>query len=159
MLAAEMKNGLRQVEKVLDDYYADGSKRPTLTQIDPVLHQLQGAVAILDQEDAMRAALHVKEAVRAGIGRRQSGTGSGIAAEHRPEHRRAGLLRRHAGQEFRGRQGPLLVRQERRHAARSPVRKAERRNRVRTGTGDRGSGAGRPSPARGAGTVARDGRA
>ena len=65
VLAAEMKNGLRQVEKVLDDYYADGSKRPTLTQIDPVLHQLQGAVAILDQEDAMRAALHVKEAVRA----------------------------------------------------------------------------------------------
>ncbi|MES2016098.1 MAG: Hpt domain-containing protein [Pseudomonadota bacterium] len=65
VLAAEMKNGLRQVEKVLDDYYADGSKRPTLSQIDPVLHQLQGAVAILDQEDAMRAALHVKEAVRA----------------------------------------------------------------------------------------------
>jgi len=65
VLAAEMKNGLRQVEKVLDDYYADGSKRPTLTQIDPVLHQLQGAVAILDQDDAMRAALHVKEAVRA----------------------------------------------------------------------------------------------
>ncbi|MES2318550.1 MAG: Hpt domain-containing protein [Pseudomonadota bacterium] len=65
VLASEMKNGLRQVEKVLDDYYADGSKRPTLSQIDPVLHQLQGAVAILDQEDAMRAALHVKEAVRA----------------------------------------------------------------------------------------------
>ena len=65
VLAAEMKNGLRQVEKVLDDYYADNSKRPTLSQIDPVLHQLQGAVAILDQDDAMRAALHVKEAVRA----------------------------------------------------------------------------------------------
>ena len=65
VLAAEMKNGLRQVEKVLDDYYADNSKRATLSQIDPVLHQLQGAVAILDQDDAMRAALHVKEAVRA----------------------------------------------------------------------------------------------
>ncbi|MBC7686000.1 MAG: Hpt domain-containing protein, partial [Bdellovibrionales bacterium] len=65
VLAAEMKNGLRQVEKVLDDYYADHGKRPTLSQIDPVLHQLQGAVAILDQDDAMRAALHVKEAVRA----------------------------------------------------------------------------------------------
>ncbi|NHZ80051.1 response regulator [Massilia sp. CCM 8695] len=64
VLAAEMKNGLRQVEKVLDDYYSDTSKRATLAQIDPVLHQLQGAVAILDQEDAMRAALHVKDAVR-----------------------------------------------------------------------------------------------
>ncbi|MES2900440.1 MAG: Hpt domain-containing protein [Pseudomonadota bacterium] len=65
VLAAEMKNGLRQVEKVLDDYYADSSKRATLSQIDPVLHQLHGAVAMLDQEDAMRAAQHVKDAVRA----------------------------------------------------------------------------------------------
>ena len=64
VLAAEMKNGLRQVEKVLDDFYADGSKRPSLSQIGPLLHQLEGAVAILDQDDAMRAALHVKEAVR-----------------------------------------------------------------------------------------------
>ena len=64
-LASEMKNSLRQVEKVLDDYYADGSKRPSLAQIDPLLHQLQGAVAILDQDDAMRAALHVQDAVRA----------------------------------------------------------------------------------------------
>ncbi len=65
VLAGEMKAGLRQVEKVLDDYYADAAKRPTLVQIDPVLHQLQGALAILDQEQAMRAALHVKDAVRA----------------------------------------------------------------------------------------------
>jgi|GEM_PF-5720561 len=64
VLAAEMKNSLRQVEKVLDDYYADGSKRPALAQIDPLLHQLQGAVAILDLDDAMRATLHVKDAVR-----------------------------------------------------------------------------------------------
>jgi chemosensory pili system protein ChpA (sensor histidine kinase/response regulator) len=65
VLAGEMKTGLRQVEKVLDDYYADASRRPTLAQIDPVLHQLQGALAILDQDPAMRAALHVKDAVRA----------------------------------------------------------------------------------------------
>jgi chemosensory pili system protein ChpA (sensor histidine kinase/response regulator) len=64
VLAAEMKTGLRQVEKVLDDYYADATKRPALAQIDPVLHQLQGALAILDQDHAMRAALHVKDAVR-----------------------------------------------------------------------------------------------
>jgi chemosensory pili system protein ChpA (sensor histidine kinase/response regulator) len=63
VLAAEMKTGLRQVEKVLDEYYADASKRPTLSQIDPVLHQLQGALAILDQDHAMRAAQHVRQAV------------------------------------------------------------------------------------------------
>ncbi|MEO7581154.1 MAG: Hpt domain-containing protein, partial [Massilia sp.] len=63
VLAGEMKTGLRQVEKVLDDYYADHGKRAALSQIDPVLHQLQGALAILDQEHAMRAAQHVKQAV------------------------------------------------------------------------------------------------
>ncbi|WP_229414195.1 Hpt domain-containing protein, partial [Zemynaea arenosa] len=65
VLADEMKTGLRQVEKVLDDYYADASRRAGLAEIDPVLHQLQGALAILDQDDAMRAAQHVKDAVRA----------------------------------------------------------------------------------------------
>ncbi|PWF54665.1 Hpt domain-containing protein, partial [Massilia glaciei] len=64
-LAGEMKTGLRQVEKVLDEYYGDTSKRASLAQIDPVLHQLQGALAILDQDDAMRAAQHVKAAVHA----------------------------------------------------------------------------------------------
>ncbi|GJI96299.1 hypothetical protein RugamoR57_30170 [Duganella caerulea] len=64
-LAMEMKAGLRQVEKVLDDYYVDPSKRPSLTELDPVLHQLQGALSILDQEDATKAAQHVKAAVHA----------------------------------------------------------------------------------------------
>ncbi|WP_317202198.1 Hpt domain-containing protein [Janthinobacterium sp.] len=62
-LAAEMKTCLRQVEKLLDAYYADAATLPALAQIGPLLHQLQGALAILDQRQAMRAALHVKEAV------------------------------------------------------------------------------------------------
>jgi chemosensory pili system protein ChpA (sensor histidine kinase/response regulator) len=64
VLAGEMKAGLRQVEKLLDEYHVDPAKRPSLTQIDPLLHQLQGALAILDQDHAMRAARHVREAVR-----------------------------------------------------------------------------------------------
>lgn len=64
-LAMEMKTGLRQVEKVLDEYYADPAQRPALRELASVLHQLQGALAILDQEDAMQAALHVKAAVAA----------------------------------------------------------------------------------------------
>src|SRR5471032_193050 len=63
-LAMEMKTGLRQIEKVLDEYYADPSKRPSLQDLDKVLHQLQGALAVLDQDDAMRAAQQVKAAVR-----------------------------------------------------------------------------------------------
>ena len=55
-LSLEMKTGLRQVEKVLDEYYVDPAKRPSLVELDPVLHQLQGALAMLDQEDAMKAA-------------------------------------------------------------------------------------------------------
>src|SRR5476649_550779 len=63
-LAMEMKTGLRQIEKVLDEYYADPSKRPSLHELDKVLHQLQGAFAVLDQDDAMRSAQQVKAAVR-----------------------------------------------------------------------------------------------
>ncbi|MFL6706807.1 MAG: Hpt domain-containing protein [Massilia sp.] len=65
VLAAEMKAGLRQVEKVLDDYYADASRRPALTSIEPVLYQLQGALAILDQDQAVQAAQHIRDAVKA----------------------------------------------------------------------------------------------
>ncbi|MYN28069.1 response regulator [Duganella sp. CY42W] len=64
-LAMEMKSGLRQVEKVLDDYYADPSKRPSLQELDPVLHQLQGALSVLDQDDATRAVQQVKSDVQA----------------------------------------------------------------------------------------------
>ena len=65
VLAGEMKSALRQVEKVLDDYYADGSRRPALAAIDPLLHQLEGALAILDQEQAVQAARHVRQAIKA----------------------------------------------------------------------------------------------
>lgn len=64
VLAAEMKTGLRQVEKVLDDYYADASRRPALAGIDPLLHQLQGALAILDQDQAVQAAQHIRDQVK-----------------------------------------------------------------------------------------------
>ncbi|PHV07709.1 hybrid sensor histidine kinase/response regulator [Janthinobacterium sp. BJB412] len=63
-LSAEMKSGLRQVEKVLDEYYVDAATRPALGALDPVLHQLHGALAMLDQDEAMRAVLQVRDAVR-----------------------------------------------------------------------------------------------
>ncbi|VXC53909.1 Chemotaxis protein CheA [Massilia sp. 9I] len=64
VLANEIKAGLRQVEKLLDDYYDKPGKREVLVQAEPVLHQLQGALAILDQDEAVQAARHVAGEVR-----------------------------------------------------------------------------------------------
>ncbi|KQQ87467.1 Hpt domain-containing protein [Massilia sp. Leaf139] len=64
VLAGEIKSGLRQVEKLLDEYYDDPQhKRGALVAADPVLHQIQGALSILDQEAAARTAYHVRDAV------------------------------------------------------------------------------------------------
>ncbi len=64
VLAGEIKSGLRQVEKLLDDYYDNPAKRETLVQAEPVLHQLQGALSILDQDEAVQAVRHVAGEVR-----------------------------------------------------------------------------------------------
>ncbi|MGO4380532.1 Hpt domain-containing protein [Pseudoduganella sp. RAF19] len=63
-LSMELKAGLRQIEKVLDEYYTDPSKRSELASLDKVVHQLEGALAILDQDDATRAAKHVRSEIQ-----------------------------------------------------------------------------------------------
>ncbi|SFX95233.1 chemosensory pili system protein ChpA (sensor histidine kinase/response regulator) [Janthinobacterium lividum] len=65
-LAEEMKTGLRQVEKVLNAYYADaaGAGTGALDGVAPVLEQLQQQLAGLEQEDARAAVLQVDAAVR-----------------------------------------------------------------------------------------------
>ena len=66
VLAGEIKSGLRQVEKLLDEYYDEPlHKRGALDQAAPLLHQIEGALRILDQDEAARAAVHVRDAVRA----------------------------------------------------------------------------------------------
>ncbi|WP_036170079.1 Hpt domain-containing protein [Massilia sp. 9096] len=65
VLAGEIRTGLRQVEKLIDEYYENAGKRAALDGVDPILHQLQGALAILDQDQAARAVTHVRAAVRA----------------------------------------------------------------------------------------------
>ncbi|KGF80559.1 chemotaxis protein CheA [Massilia sp. JS1662] len=64
VLAGEIRTGLRQVEKLIDDYYEDSARKASLEQVDPLLHQLQGALAILDQEQAAQAVVHVRAQVR-----------------------------------------------------------------------------------------------
>ncbi|HEY8101567.1 MAG TPA: Hpt domain-containing protein [Burkholderiaceae bacterium] len=55
VLAVEMQASLRQIEKMLDEYFRDPTQRADLTQIGQILHQIGGGLSILDQEDAMRA--------------------------------------------------------------------------------------------------------
>lgn len=63
-IAGELQTSLRQVEKMLDEYFNDPSQRAALGQIEATLHQISGALAILDQEDAMLAVLHTQDAIR-----------------------------------------------------------------------------------------------
>jgi chemosensory pili system protein ChpA (sensor histidine kinase/response regulator) len=65
VLAGEIRNGLGQVEKLLDDYYASAGQQGALAQVEPLLHQIEGAFAILDQDQALRTVRDVKEKVRA----------------------------------------------------------------------------------------------
>jgi chemosensory pili system protein ChpA (sensor histidine kinase/response regulator) len=64
VLATEMQSSLRQVEKTLDEYFNDPEQRAGLEQIGSVLHQIEGALAVLDQDDAMRAVRHVNVTVK-----------------------------------------------------------------------------------------------
>ena len=63
-LAGEMQSSLRQVEKMLDEYFRDPSQHAALGQLDVVLHQIEGALAVLDQDDAMRTVQHTRTAVK-----------------------------------------------------------------------------------------------
>jgi chemosensory pili system protein ChpA (sensor histidine kinase/response regulator) len=65
VLAGEIRHGLGQVEKLLDDYYANALEHAALAPAEPLLHQLEGAFAILDQDQALRTVRDVKEKVGA----------------------------------------------------------------------------------------------
>ncbi|HTH45177.1 MAG TPA: Hpt domain-containing protein, partial [Oxalicibacterium sp.] len=63
-LGSELQSSLRQVEKMLDEYFRAPEQRAGLGELDTVLHQISGALAILDHQDAARAVQHTREAVR-----------------------------------------------------------------------------------------------
>ena len=64
VLTGELQTSLRQVEKSLDEFFNDPTQRGGLNQIEATLHQIGGALAILDQEDAVAAVKHTQQAVR-----------------------------------------------------------------------------------------------
>jgi len=63
-LVGEMQLSLRMVEKTLDEYFRDPVDVSNLVQIDPVMHQIAGALAILDQDEANLALSHTQELIR-----------------------------------------------------------------------------------------------
>jgi len=65
VLSGELQSSLRQVEKGLDAYFRDPQQRAGLADVDSVLYQISGALAVLDHDDAVRATRHVQQTVRA----------------------------------------------------------------------------------------------
>ncbi len=64
VLAAEMEGSLRQIEKLLNNYFDDPSTYAVLDQIPPALHQIGGVLSVLGAEDAMLAAEATQEAIK-----------------------------------------------------------------------------------------------
>jgi chemosensory pili system protein ChpA (sensor histidine kinase/response regulator) len=64
-LAVEMRGNLAQVEKMLDEFFTNSAKGTTLAPIDGILHQIEGALAILDYQDAVQAVRRVRAEVTA----------------------------------------------------------------------------------------------
>ncbi|MGV8892927.1 MAG: Hpt domain-containing protein [Burkholderiaceae bacterium] len=64
VLATEMQANLRQVEKTLEEYFLNPTQKESLRTLEPALHQIAGALAILDQNDAMCAVEHTQAVLR-----------------------------------------------------------------------------------------------
>ena len=64
VLAGEMLVSLRHVEKLLDEYFVAPTKRDVLTQIDYVLYQIEGALAIQEKSEAIALVAHTRVALQ-----------------------------------------------------------------------------------------------
>ncbi|WP_241672951.1 hybrid sensor histidine kinase/response regulator [Lacisediminimonas profundi] len=63
VLAGEMATSLSQVEKGLEEFFGDCTRRAALPVVDATLHQIEGALAILEQDDARLAVADTRAAV------------------------------------------------------------------------------------------------
>ena len=63
VLAGEMRGNLAQVEKMLDEFFSNSAKRTVLAPVDGILHQIEGALAILDHHQAVLAVRNVRAEV------------------------------------------------------------------------------------------------
>ena len=62
-LAAEMRGNLAQVEKMLDEFFSNSARRTVLAPVDGILHQIEGALSILDHHEAALAVRNVRAEV------------------------------------------------------------------------------------------------
>jgi len=63
-LTGELQSSLRQVEKMLEEYFAHPAETAPLTPVNAILHQVGGALAVLDQDEAARAVAHTQKALQ-----------------------------------------------------------------------------------------------
>ena len=64
-LTGELQASMRQVEKMLEDYFVKPADIAALTPVNAILHQVGGALAVLDQDSAARAVAHTQATLRA----------------------------------------------------------------------------------------------
>jgi chemotaxis protein histidine kinase CheA/AmiR/NasT family two-component response regulator len=62
-LAGEMQAGLQEVERLLDEYFRHEATVAALVDVVPLLHQIEGALAILNQDAAVRALQYTQQVV------------------------------------------------------------------------------------------------
>ncbi len=62
---AEMQTNLRRIEQTLDAYFRDPTRAGELTALDPVIHQVSGALRLLGEEEAQGALERCAERIRA----------------------------------------------------------------------------------------------
>ncbi|GGP22078.1 Hpt domain-containing protein [Silvimonas iriomotensis] len=63
-LAQEMRSNLRGIEDTLDAFFRDPSQRAALAGLDQTIYQVQGALMMLDSQDAVALLLAAHERVR-----------------------------------------------------------------------------------------------
>ncbi|MBC7415504.1 MAG: Hpt domain-containing protein, partial [Herminiimonas sp.] len=63
-LAGELQTSLHHVEKLLEEYFSQPEDNAALAPIDAILHQIGGALSVLDEDDAARAVAHTQTTLR-----------------------------------------------------------------------------------------------
>ncbi|TCV82367.1 hybrid sensor histidine kinase/response regulator [Sulfurirhabdus autotrophica] len=63
-VANEIQTNLRNIEQVLDSYFRDTTKRNDLVALDPTIHQISGALSILDMGKAVELLAASQDLIR-----------------------------------------------------------------------------------------------
>lgn len=62
-VATEMGANLRQAERILSDYFADLSQHGMLAEVRPILQQIEGGLALIEQDEARQAVVRTMRIV------------------------------------------------------------------------------------------------